>query len=190
MKLVHTLAWLFFIGVLAFDIGQYLDLVVAQRIPGNLFGLPFLPPTEAAHRLCIWSNIVVRQGGTALDQVRLNTRWDFLFIVGYVTVLINLSYAQMQNESRSWANTLLRFNFPLAIFAGLCDVTENFILLRDMLPYIVCKDNYISPYYFSSLKFIFGGAAVIILLFSVTSAPKSFQWKTRIPVPPPPSPKQ
>ena len=177
MKLVHTLAWLFFIGVLAFDIDQYIDLVVIQHIPGNLFGLPFLPPAEAADRLCTWSNIAVHQGGTALDAVRLNTRWDFLFIVGYVTVLINLSYAQMQRESRPSVNTLLRFNFALAVLAGLSDSIENFILLRDMLPYNVCDDVYTSPHYFSLWKFIFGGAAVIILIFSVTSAPKTFQWK-------------
>jgi hypothetical protein len=69
-----------------------------------------------------------------LQEARLNTRWDFLFIVGYVFVLTFVSYNRMQRSPRFWLNTLLRLSFVLIITAGLCDIVENCILLSDIVP--------------------------------------------------------
>lgn len=170
MKLIHPLAWLFFIGVLSFDIFQYIDLVHVQGIPGNLFGLPLLSSAEASAQLFTWASFPTRAGGTVLDATRLNTQWDFLFIVGYVSILIILSYNQMQRESRPWLNTLLRFGFLLAIVGGIFDAIENVFLLADMTPYNAMHHCYYSPFVFSVGKFVFGGWVLVVWLFSLVTA--------------------
>lgn len=145
MKFIHPLAWLSLIGVFLFDSYQYITLSVIHHMPGNLTSICFMPTAEAKQLLVTWSQPQPFRGTTLLHEAQLNTRRDFLFIVGYVSVLTILSYNRMQRTPRIWLNTLLRLNFVLIIFAALCDVIKNFILLWNMAPYNIAH-CFCSPY--------------------------------------------
>ena len=171
MSLLKPLAWLAFFGVMAFDIYQVIDLKVLQHMPGSMLGLEFMSKTEGLAQIREWADFRTDHWTTALHEARLNTRWDFVFIFGYVSVLIFVSYGQMQRESRFWLNALLRLSFPLIILAGLLDCTENIILLGDMARYNV-GHYYLSSFPVSLPKWVLAGWVVLVWLFSVVTAPR------------------
>ncbi|HVS95777.1 MAG TPA: hypothetical protein VHE54_04800 [Puia sp.] len=169
MRILHYLAWFSFVGVFLFDVWQYIDIHVLQHIHADLFGLSLASREKGLALLDDWSRVTTRTGASVLDAARLNTRWDYLFIFGYVCVLVILSYSRMQREPRPWLNTLLRLNFLLAFLAGLLDAIENAILLTDMAPCNI-GNTFFPSRPFSLAKFILGAWAVLVLLFSVTTS--------------------
>jgi hypothetical protein len=170
MSLLKPLAWLAFFGVMAFDIYKVIDLKM-QHMPGSVLSLEFMNKTEGLAQIQEWAGFWTDHWTTALHEARLNTRWDFVFIFGYVCVLIFVSYGQMQRESRPVVNNLLRLSFLLIILAGLLDCTENIILLGDMARYNV-GHYYLSSFWVSLPKWILAGWVVLVWLFSLLTAPR------------------
>lgn len=103
-----------------------------------------------------------------LYYARQNTWIDFIWIAGYVGVLINLSYASMQKEKNKVLNELLRSCFFLALLAGLFDVIENVFLLFDF-NHLTNADQFFSSIYYSYPKWILSGVVVLILLASLAN---------------------
>src|SRR5207237_4745 len=93
-----------------------------------------------------WATIVAGDH-TLLYYAKQNTLIDFIWIVGYAGVLINLAYASMQKEKNNVLNELLRLCFFLALLAGLLDVVENGILLFDFNHLVSPEKFYSSAYY-------------------------------------------
>ena len=169
MRILHYLAWFSFIGVFLSGVCQYIDLRVIQHIHAGITSLEFASREQGLSLLADWSRVTTRTGATVLDLARRNTRWDFLFIFGYVSVLVIVSYNRMQREPRPWLNTLLRLNFLLAILTGALDVLENAILLTDMAPYNIGNAFY-SSYPISLAKFLLAAWAVLVWLFSLATS--------------------
>lgn len=147
---------------------------ISQRVslsdrPLNIFHLEFVNATDGKALLEAWAIKSPTYKTTLLQEAIKNTRWDFLFIIGYVAVIIMLSYNQMQREPRVWLNELLRLNFLLAIIAGLLDVLENLRLLYNMAPDSIGKE-FLSSYWFALPKWILVGWVTLVWLVSLVSA--------------------
>lgn len=168
MKLFHYLGWACFIAAILFNIYQGVSL---RDTPLNIFHLEFVNATDGKALISSWERTPTINKTTLLHEAIKNTWGDFLFIIGYVSVIIMLSYNQMQREPRAWLNELLRLNFLLAIVAGLLDVTENSLLLYNMAPHSI-GNMFLSTYWFALPKFILAGWATVVWLVSLVSAGK------------------
>ena len=166
MKPFHYLGWACFIAAILFNIYQR---VVLRDTPLNIFHLEFVNATDGRALISEWEGTPTVNKTTLVQEAIKNTRWDFLFIIGYVSVIIMLSYSQMQREPKAALNELLRLNFLLAIVAGLLDVTENTLLLYNMAPHSIGK-VFLSTYWFALPKFILAGWATLVWLVSLVSA--------------------
>lgn len=164
------MSWVLFIGIFIYDLVLIL-MLKSQHITGNLFTLPLWPREEAMQQLATWSHVCTKTGRTVLQVAKINTWIDFLFIIAYVSVLIFVSYSEMQKQHRVWLNALLRLNLLLSFLIGIFDVLENITLLHDMAPYVVGQ-SYCSPFWFTFPKFFFTGWALLILLVSLLTPKK------------------
>ncbi len=100
----------------------------------NIVKLELASAEEGSTILKKWNSTLV-DTDTVLHYARVDLLIDFLFIIGYVGVLITISNYLMQRQRRLWLNELLRLCLLLAIVAGLLDVIENCVLLFDMYHY-------------------------------------------------------
>jgi hypothetical protein len=166
MRIIHYLSWIFFFVILTFNIYKYVDLNYVERIPCKFVQLQFVNSLEGKDLLNKWCVTATHHDTTLLQEAVLNTQWDFLFILSYVSLLIIVSYNQMQRERSPSLNNLLRLNFPLAIITGLLDTTENCILLDDMKPYHI-GTSYHSSYWVSLPKFILAAWILLVWLVSL-----------------------
>ncbi len=134
MKNIHLFLWTLFITIIVILSGQKFYI---SNHGGSLQILNFeTANTSKVKTLLDYYSITKVNGVSLLYYVRINTVVDFFFIVSYVSVLIMVSYSLMQKEKNITLNNLLRFNMLLAIVAGLFDVGENIILLRDINNYL------------------------------------------------------
>lgn len=144
MKKLRLLIWILFISSLIFlrarswyanSIDKPYDIVQLELASADS-GKPLLEQ---------WDKTII-DGGTLIDYARVDTYVDFLFIVGYIGVLLIVSYHLYRREKRSWLGKLLQYCVVAALVAGLLDVVENSILLLDMHRYSTSKIFYSSRY--------------------------------------------
>jgi len=102
---------------------------------------------------------------TLLEISRNNTKWDFLFIAVYATLLIVMSNWQMQRENWLPLNEALRLNFLLAFIAGVFDIFENFGMLHNF-HHTNDIANYWSTHWLAMIKF--GLLALALLIFAIS----------------------
>jgi hypothetical protein len=166
MKIIQYLSWICLVGVLVYNIDQFVEINYQQGIHPPFIGLQFADKTEGQELISRWNTTPTRHGTMVLQEAILNTEWDFLFILSYMYLLISLSYNEMQRQRSPVLNTLLRFSFPLAIITGLLDTIEDIILLNDMKPWNI--GHYFYPSYPVSLaKFIIAGWIIVVWLLSM-----------------------
>jgi hypothetical protein len=169
MKLIRFLVWTFFAALLGYNVYQWVELNKVECLPFSMLELEYAHEAQGLSLLSIWSNTHTNHGTTLLQEGLVNIRWDFVFVVSFVSLLIILSYNQMQREARHRFNEFLRFNFPLAILIGLLSIVENMVLLQDMKSYNVGY-IYHSSYWVTLPKFILSGWAVGVWIISKTTA--------------------
>ena len=174
MKILRTLAWVGFIGCIAFYVHQYCNVLDATGIKLRMLFIDFVPPQQGSSILHTWL-ITPYHTGNVLQQAVLNTKVDYLFIVCYVAVMFMLSYHQMQNKTWVPLNTLLRLNLFLCFITGLLDFVENIILFRNF-HHAQFNSDFVSPQWVSWPKFII--AAWIILIWLISLVTKNDTSKT------------
>lgn len=162
---MKTILWFPFIVLLV-----WLELDVRAIKAGTTEGytplqLQFADEALGKPMLCAWQNKPFGVD-TLLGLVRRSIHTDFFFIISYTLLLFVHSNAQMQRERTSWLNTLLRLNLFLAILTGLLDVTENLILLYN-IRHVADPGVYLSTCCISRAKWLIGGWALLVWLFSV-----------------------
>jgi hypothetical protein len=112
-----------------------------------------------------WQQIQIGSG-TLTDYARTDVYVDFLFIIGYTGVLVMVSALLRRRHNRSWLRAILAGCLPMAVLAGLLDVAENVLLLRNM-PVNAVPDSFISTRYIAGLKFALIGLVLLCWLLSV-----------------------
>jgi hypothetical protein len=132
----------------------------------DILELEFASREEIRNLFGEWNSIVVRNS-TLFQHARLNTEWDFVFIIAYVSVMIMMSYTLLQLQPHPGWNNALRFCMLLAVLAGISDVIENSVLLYDMNSFIYRASDYYSPAAFAVCKFILIGFIICCWLGSL-----------------------
>ena len=168
MKLFRYLGWGCFIAAILFAIYQ---LWALRETPLAILKLQFADAAEGKAMLVYWHDKYTSHYTSLLQEAIKNTWWDFIFIPGYVSVIIILSYHQMQREPAAWLNNLLRLSFFLAIVAGVLDVAENMLLLYNMASYRI-GIVYRSTRWLALLKFVLCGWCILVWLISIAGAGK------------------
>lgn len=143
---------------------QYLVIDQFYGIPFRVGSIQFKNAAEGFSLANMWSSSFAGDHNL-LYYARQNTWIDFIWIAGYVGVLVNLAYALMQRENSKLLNELLRGCFFLAFVAGLLDVIENCILLFDF-SHLKDPDHFYSSMYFSYPKWALAGIVALTLLIA------------------------
>ncbi|WP_343692666.1 hypothetical protein [Chitinophaga sp.] len=162
---MKIILWLLFI-VLVIITGQEAHIIqVNAGDQATLLHLEFTDFAAGKKILDCWRGITYGEG-TLLSLAQSNTRTDFLFLITYTLLLISYSNSQMQQERNPALNNLLRLNLFLAVLAGLCDVSENLILLYDMR-HAGEITRYVSSSWVSIAKWLLIGWVILIWLISL-----------------------
>jgi hypothetical protein len=133
MRSIHLFIWAVFILSLLFLRLQ--DLYIHSWDHHlDIIGLEFANAAQGAAMLHRWDNTMV-DTASLLSFAWSNTLVDFLFVIGYVGVLMIVSNHLMQRQPIPALNELLRPCFILAVLAGSLDILENGILLFNMYHY-------------------------------------------------------
>lgn len=74
----------------------------------DIIALEFADSKKGSDMLELWQYTGVKGGASMLYHAQWNIIIDFFFIIGYVVVLIMVSYHLMKLESRKRVNALLR----------------------------------------------------------------------------------
>lgn len=168
MKFLRILGWIAFAAaILVMARLQYAPSLGNGRL--NIMELEFAGSYKGCVLLKQWSVAQTVSGNTLLALADTATRWDFLFILGYVMVIIAESYQQMQQEPRARLNGLLRASFAIAVIAGLLDAVQNFILLGNMQPWKVGR-QFCTVWWIAAPKFAAAAWCVLVWLTSLLTA--------------------
>jgi hypothetical protein len=103
--------------------------------------------TEASGIKREWDATICKNDASATAMAIKNTKQDFLFIVGYTSLLIVLATLLPRKQDIEHDVYLIK----LALAAGACDVVENFFML------IYLRGTAIPPFFFgvfASIKFL------------------------------------
>lgn len=174
MTLLPKFLWFGLITISLLIGFQEIRINYIEKAPFNILQLEFAGKEEGRVLLEQWASASSVPPGypTLLREARRNTHEDYIFIFFYTSILILISYNQMQREGGSRLNSLLRLNLFLAPLAGLLDVTENIILLQDMRPYNI--GAYFLPSHWVSLfKFFLIIWILLIWILSILAAKAS-----------------
>ena len=167
MKFIYIFVWGLFVLYLVFSLVQGRH-IQSHGDKLDIISLEFADKNEGAAILEDWyANKVDTKN--LLSHARTNTIADFLFIIGYVGVLIIISNYIMQRQRKLVLNEMLRACFVLALLAGLLDLVENFILLYNMHHYVPGSE-YISTKFISYTKFGCIGMILLAWLFGLAGA--------------------
>ncbi|HEV3250565.1 MAG TPA: hypothetical protein VGZ71_06415 [Puia sp.] len=134
MKILHIFLWTCFATSFIFLAGQEIHIVCFDHVCYHPVILELADYHKLSSILSNWNDTYVH-AKSLIHYARINTRVDFIFILGYTGAIIMTSYNLMQGEKNPKWNNLLRLCFPLAVLIGLLDIVENIILLYDMHDY-------------------------------------------------------
>lgn len=162
MKNLHIVLWTCLFGAGLFLLVQQLYLCFYLDQSFHVLALQFQDKGTLKSTLLDW-NGTIAEGRSLLHYARVNTVVDLVYIIGYVSALIMISYRLMQVETSPALNNLLRFCFLLAVLTGLLDLAEDLILLFDMYRFSGEKTVY-SARYVAYPKWIAGGAVLLVWL--------------------------
>lgn len=160
-RIIFTVLFFTGFGLLLF---QYLVVDLFYGVNFRSGSLQLKDASEGFALASAWAGTFAGEH-TLLYYARQNTWIDFIWIAGYVGVLINLEYASMQKEKNKILNELLRASFFLTLIAGLLDIIENGFLLFDF-NHLESAEKFFSPAYYSYPKWILAGIVVLILAVS------------------------
>jgi hypothetical protein len=160
-KKLRLFCWLLFIASLVFMRARSAYANGEEKVY-NIVALEFAKPAEGRAMLRQWEQTRIGEG-TLLDYARTDTWVDFLFIIGYVSVLVIVSSHLRRQENRPWLRTVLQWSLPLAVLAGMLDVVENILLLINMQG--DAGGAFISTRFVAGLKFFLIGMVLLIWLF-------------------------
>jgi hypothetical protein len=178
MKFIRTIGWLSFALSLAVMTWLQVSINTCATPSLDIMALELANREEGKFLLSQWAELKTCHNTTLLAEADRIIRWDFVFIVGYICVLIIVSYLQMQKEPRARLNNLLRLNFPLAIITGLLDATENLFLLYNMLSWNI-GENFYPVRTIAIIKFTLAGWAILVWLISLLTAAGSRKIRIR-----------
>ncbi|MDB4922906.1 hypothetical protein [Mucilaginibacter sp.] len=161
---MKKILWLALIVI--FLVSVYQALVVYLGTPEHyqLPGLAYADQQGAHDWLAAWQAAPYGRG-TLLDVARSNLHLDFGFIFVYTMLILLLSYLQMQRERSPRLNAYLRLNIFLALILTVSDILENILLLYD-IRHINDHGLYLSPWFFSTLKWLLTAWVVGVYLIS------------------------
>jgi hypothetical protein len=126
----------------------------------------FADEATARNMLQSWEQAKVMH--TVISSINV----DYVFILFYVLLMINVSNHQMNVEPGLMLNNFLRLNIPLAIDTGILDIAENMIMMHN----IRSIDYFFPSTVVAVIKFAF--AAWIILVWLASVARGAFRQKT------------
>lgn len=154
---MKRLVWLVFLSVSAFMF--YLDYLLSVSGYG-IIDLQFADATKG--------NIILTayQSQNLLFVVVSHLKFDFLYLILYVWLMITLSTLQMQREKWLPLNQLLKLNVLLALLVGSLDVVENMWTFHN-LRHIGQPNLYWSTYWLALSKFALAAWVVLVWLVSV-----------------------
>ena len=158
---MKNILWIVFIGLL-FVISSQCN--VLNRSGYGIIDLELSKTEQGIHILQGWQSEHYGDQ-TLLEVARVSTRWDFAFIVSYVSLFITLSNWQMQRERYIVQNELLRFNFLIVFVAGVLDIIENYRILHNF-HHIDNLSEYLGTRWLSLVKFILLGFAFLNFIIS------------------------
>lgn len=92
------------------------------------FEFSFFTQPNTAATMTAWETSTLPSGLTKLQALKANTRYDFLYIIGYVFLGVFLARAAAGQHRLRIAKNI----GALMVIAGLCDVLENFQILQIM----------------------------------------------------------
>jgi len=162
---MRVFLWIAFVAAVLF-IEPITNRITDLAGPENtIIKIELAGKTDGAKIIKTWSSIKYANG-TLLDQARLDTYWDFLFIFIYVLLIIKESGSFMVIEPWYPLNELLRMNVFLAIITGLLDILENFFILHNISNFTE-PAAYLSSEVTSYIKFILAAWCVLVWLVAI-----------------------
>lgn len=161
MSLSKLVAWAGTIVFLLIMLVYSKQFSAAEPEAKGILALETAGKAEANTILTRWHD----DNGHLADVARKVMIYDFFFIIFYVWLLVMLSSNQMYREAWLPLNSLLRLNIPLAILAGLFDITENILLLHNM-HYWNSPASYIVSSWATFPKFILAGWIILVWIIS------------------------
>ncbi|MCR8560381.1 hypothetical protein KXD93_22195 [Mucilaginibacter sp. BJC16-A38] len=163
--MIKKILWVFFLLTAAYQGYQSYLLQTVPPFHERIDCLEFASKAHGAALLQSWQ--AQSYGGQAFLQIAVtNTHLDFFFIFLYTSLILMLSYLQMQRDPGICWNELLRANLVFGALAACLDILENIFLLYDFR-HAGEPGLYISTHWISLLKFIFIGWALSVYLVSL-----------------------
>lgn len=163
MKLLKILAWTGLVVIIAWDIAQYIRVhevapeftILQLELAGHDEGVQLL--ADNAEIRVVYKSV--------LQEARLNTLIDFLFIICYVSCFFMVCYHEMQQQRTKLFNAVLRLNLFLCFLAGIADVAENYALLYDFRHFHY-DGAFISTRWIALTKWILVGWMILTLVIA------------------------
>jgi len=157
--------WIFFFLILSCFIGFYGHILTASHKFLDIFSISIADVPTLKQTFSNWQSTPV-DTENLFYYAWINKWLDFIWVLAYVPVVLIVSYNIRQGEIHPLMYKLLKFNFPLALLAGLLDMAENCILLYDMHGYTAQK-HLISSQFVSWPKWFILFYLVFICLLSL-----------------------
>jgi hypothetical protein len=164
---MRVIYWIAFFAAVWF-IGRITNRITCLAGPDHtIFRLELAGKQEGADIIKDWSQVKYHNE-PLIVQARLDTYWDFLFIVIYVALIISESAAFKDLEPAYWLNELLRMNILLAILAGVLDYIEDGLILHNLGDWATPGD-YLPSAIPAYAKWVLVGWCVLIWLIAIVS---------------------
>ncbi|MDQ3844665.1 MAG: hypothetical protein M3342_11715 [Bacteroidota bacterium] len=163
MRLIKVFIWTGFIVLLL--VMRYFSHTLQGNSRFGIVALELAKHEKGKEILRSWARVKV-SGRSLLKVAEGSTYFDFLFIIFYTALLFSLSNSWRHRAGNPIISKLLRMNLPLALLAGGLDVVENCFLLYDMRNW-QAEGSFITTWWIASLKFLFIGWAILVLLLYI-----------------------